>query len=341
MRVLEIQGAYGLDNLKLAERPDPTPGPGQIVVAMKAVSLNYRDWITVSGVYGGSAKLPLVPFSDGAGVVHSVGPGVTRVKAGDRVTSNFFGATWIAGPPMPYKMAGALGGPNDGCAQELMLISADGVTKTPEHMSDMEAATLPCAALTAWRALVVDGALKAGDVVLMQGTGGVSIFALQIAKFMGLTTIITSSSDEKLARCKELGADHVINYKTTPEWGAEARKITGGRGVDLVVEVGGSNTIMESMKAVRLQGHIAVIGIVSGFGGEGMAMLPGMLIGNSARIQGLSVGSREAFEDMNRAMTQHKTKPIVDKVYPWSQTKQAFEDMQAGKHFGKIVVTIG
>ncbi len=340
MKVLEIQGAYGLDNLKIAERPDPTPGPGQIVVAMKAVSLNYRDWITVSGVYGGSAPLPLVPFSDGAGVVDAVGAGVTRVKVGDRVTSNFFGATWIAGPPMPYKMAGALGGPNDGCAQQKMLISAEGVTKFPEHMSFVEAATLPCAALTAWRALLVDGGLKAGDVALMQGTGGVSIFALQIAKLMGLTTIITSSSDEKLERCKALGADHVINYKTTPEWGGEAKKITEGRGVDLVVEVGGSGTLMQSMRAVRQQGHIAIVGIVSGFGGEGLNMLPGMLIGNNARIQGLSVGSREHFEDMNRALTQHKTKPVVETVYPWTKAKEAFEDMQSGKHFGKIALTI-
>jgi NADPH:quinone reductase-like Zn-dependent oxidoreductase len=341
MRVLQIEGAYGLDHLKFAERPDPTPGPGQIVVRMKAVSLNYRDWITVSGVYGGAHKLPLVPFSDGAGVVERIGEGVTRVKPGDRVTSNFFGATWIGGPPMPHKMAGVLGGPNDGCAQELMLISAEGVTKTPEHMSDVEASCLPCAALTAWRALVVDGALKAGDIALMQGTGGVSIFALQMAKFMGLTTIITSSSDEKLARCKALGADHVINYKTTPEWGGEARKLTGGRGVDLVVEVGGAGTLMESMKAVRQQGHIAIVGIVSGFGGEGLNMLPGMLIGNNARIQGLSVGSRENFEDMNRALTQNQSKPIVETVYPWTRAKEAFEDMQAGKHFGKIALTIG
>jgi NADPH:quinone reductase-like Zn-dependent oxidoreductase len=340
MRVLQIEGAFGVENLKFAERPDPTPGAGEIVVRMKAVSLNYRDWITVSGRYGGAYKLPLVPFSDGAGVVERVGAGVTRIKAGDRVTSNFFGATWIAGPPMPHKMAGVLGGPNDGCAQELMLLPADAVTKTPEHMSDVEAACLPCAGLTAWRALVVDGALKAGDVALMQGTGGVSIFALQMAKFMGLTTIITSSSDEKLARCKALGADHGINYKTTPEWGAEARKLTGGRGVDLVVEVGGSNTMLESMKAVRLQGHIAIVGIVSGFG-EQLGALPGMLIGNSARVQGLSVGSRENFEDMNRALIQHKSRPIVETVYPWTKAQEAFADMQAGKHFGKIALTIG
>jgi len=339
MRVLQIEGAFGLDNLKFAERPDPTPGPGEIVVRMKAVSLNYRDLITVSGRYGGSYKLPLAPFSDGAGVVERGGAGVTRVQAGDRVTSNFFGATWISGPPMPHKLAGVLGGPNDGCGQELMLLPADGVTKTPAHMSDVEAACLPCAGLTAWRALVVDGGLKAGDIALMQGTGGVSIFALQMARFMGLTTIITSSSDEKLARCKALGADHVINYKTTPEWGVEARKLTGGRGVDLVVEVGGANTLLESMKAVRLQGHIAIVGIVSGFG-EQLGMLPGMLIGNSARVQGLSVGSRENFEDMNRALSQHKSKPVVDIVRPWSEAKQAFEEMQAGKHFGKIALEI-
>jgi NADPH:quinone reductase-like Zn-dependent oxidoreductase len=337
MRVLELAGSPGIDNLRIAERPNPTPGLGQIVVRMKAVSLNYRDFGTVMG----SRQLPLVPFSDGAGTVEAVGEGVTRVKVGDRVTSNFFADTWIGGEPTPYKMRGALGGPADGCGQELMLISAEGVTKFPEHLSFEEAATLPCAALTAWRALVVNDKLDPGDVALMQGTGGVSIFALQFAHAMGLETIITSSSDEKLAKAKKLGATHTINYKTNPEWGVEARKLTGGRGADVIVEVGGAGTMMQSMTAVRHSGHIAVIGVVAGFddGGFG-ARMAGMLIGNNARIQGISVGSREHLEDMNRCITLHKIKPVVDRVYPMEKAQDAFRDMQGGKHFGKIVVTL-
>ncbi len=336
MRVLEIQGAFGIENLKIAERPDPTPGPGQIVVRMKAVSLNYRDYLTVSALYPGANPLPLVPFSDGAGVVEAVGPGVTRVKVGDRVASNFFAEGWIGGPPSPEKLRAVLGGPNDGCGQELMLISAHGVTKFPEHLSYEEASTLPCAALTAWRALVVDGALKAGDVALMQGTGGVSIFALQFCAAMGVESIITSSSDEKLNRCKTLGATHLINYKTTPNWGSAAKKLTGGRGVDTVVEVGGQATLSESMAAVRFAGHIAIVGIVGGF--DGAPFMPAMLIGNSVRIQGLSVGSREQFEEMNRAISLHKIKPVIDKVFPFEKAQDALNLMKSSGHFGKIVI---
>lgn len=335
MRVLEIQGSYGIENLKLVERPDPTPGPGQVVVRMRAVSLNFRDLLTVTGLYGGAYKLPLSPFSDGCGVIEAVGPGVKSLKVGDRVASLFFSDTWLAGPATPEKLAGALGGPLDGCGQELMLIGEKGVAKVPDHLTDHQVASLPCAALTAWRALFVDGDIKPGDVVALQGTGGVSIFALQFAKAMGCETIITSSSDEKLARAKALGADHVINYKTTPEWGGEVRKITQGRGADVVVEVGGAKTLMESLKAIRQGGHIPIIGVLSG---PAEPLPIPMLIWTGARLQGLAVGSRENFEDMCRAIALHKISPVIDKVFPLDKAQDALVAMRDAQHFGKIVI---
>jgi len=336
MRVLEIQGAYGLENLKIAERPDPVPGPGEVVVRMQAVTLNFRDLLTVAGTYGGGHPLPLAPFSDGAGVVEAVGPGVSTLKVGDRVASLFFSDTWIAGPPTPGRLSGSLGGPRDGCGQELLKISEHGVIKIPDSLSFVEAACLPCAALTAWRALVVDGGVKAGDTVVMQGTGGVSIFALQFARVLGCETIITSSSDEKLSRAVSLGAHATINYAKTPEWSREVRRITGGRGADLVVEVGGAKTLMESLKSVRQQGHIAIIGLLSGIAEP--LPIP-MLIWTNARVQGLSVGSRDNFEDMLRAIALHRIAPVVDKTYHWTQAAEALAMMQSGGHFGKIALT--
>jgi NADPH:quinone reductase-like Zn-dependent oxidoreductase len=338
MRVMEIGEGFGLEHLRLVTRPDPTPGPGQVVVRMRAVTLNFRDLLTVTGMYGGSPKLPLVPFSDGCGVVEAVGPGVSRVAVGDRVSSLFFSDSWIAGPVTQEKLARNLGGALDGCGQELLLISEDGVSLVPAHLSDTQVAALPCAALTAWRALVVDGEVKAGDVVVLQGTGGVSIFALQFAKAMGCEVIITSSSDEKLARCRAMGADHTINYATTPDWGTEVRRLTRGRGADLIVEVGGAKTLMESLKAVRAGGHVAVIGVLSG-PGEAMPMLIPMLIWTNARVQGLSVGSREAFEDMCRSIALHKIEPVIDQIFPWTDARAALEAMRSGSHFGKIALT--
>lgn len=335
MKVLQIQDSYGLDNLRIVERPDPVPGPGQVAVRMKAVSLNFRDLLTVTGLYGGNYSLPLVPFSDGCGVVEAVGPGVTRVAVGDRVTSLFFSDTWIGGPPAPHKLAGALGGPRDGCGQELLLVSAEGVSKVPAHLSDQQAATLPCAALTAWRALVVDALVKAGDTIVLQGTGGVSIFALQFGLALGCEVIITSSSDDKLARARSMGAHHTINYRTHPEWSKEVRRITGGRGADVIVEVGGARTLMESLKCVRQGGHVAIIGVLSG-PGEPMPLLIPTLIWTSARVQGLSVGSREAYEDMCRAISLHRIEPVVDQVFPWTEARSALEAMQGQGHFGKI-----
>jgi NADPH:quinone reductase-like Zn-dependent oxidoreductase len=337
MQVLAIEGAYGLDNLNLVERSDPTPGPGELIVKINAISLNFRDLLMVSGLYGSNHPLPLVPFSDGAGVVSAVGEGVTRFKVGDRVTSLFFSDTWISGPPTPEKLRGSLGGPRDGCGQQLLKISEHGVIATPAHLTDAEAATLPCAALTAWRALAVDGQVQAGDTVVLQGTGGVSIFGLQLAKAMGLETIITSSSDEKLARAKALGADHTINYRSTPDWSAPVRAITQGRGADLILEVGGAKTLMESLKAVRQGGHVAIIGVLSGVAEP--IPIP-MLIWTNARVQGLSVGSRENFEAMSRALRLHAIKPQIGATFPWRDARAALGAMQRGLHFGKIVLTL-
>lgn len=338
MRAMEIQGAFGIDNVKLAERPVPKAGPGEVVVRIKAASLNYRDLITVSGMYGPGQKLPLVPLSDGSGDVVEVGAGVTRVKVGDRVAPSFFQG-WISGGPVAESLGRtALGGAIDGCAQEYMCLSAEGVSIAPKNLSHEEIATLPCAALTAWRALVVEGNLKAGDTVLVQGTGGVSIFALQFAKAAGARVIVTSSSDEKLERARALGADEFINYKTTPDWSKEARKLTGGRGVDHVVEVGGADTFPQSIAAARVGGHVAVIGLLSGIMKD---ISVTAIMGQNLKISGITVGSRAHFEDMVRAIETNDIHPVIDKRYALDELPAALKTMQGASHFGKIVLSIG
>jgi NADPH:quinone reductase-like Zn-dependent oxidoreductase len=334
MRALEAAPPYGLDNLSVVDRADPKPGPGQVTVRMKALSLNYRDLLMVNGMYGRGPgePVPITPFSDGCGVVEAVGEGVTRVKPGDRVASLFFQA-WDSGRPTVEKLTSALGFPVPGAGREIALFSQYGVSKVPEFLTDHEVATLPCAALTAWRGLFEDARLEPGDTVVLQGTGGVSIFGLQFAHAAGYRTIITSSSDEKLKRAKALGADHVINYKTTPEWGRAVREIAPD-GADFIMEVGGGGTIQQSLRAVRIGGHIAIIGVVAGAG----EINPAVLIGNSAKLQGLSVGSREMFEAMCRAIDLHGIRPVVDKVFPWTEARAAFNAMAAGEHFGKIVL---
>jgi len=336
MRALEITAPWGFDRIAIVEREDPKPGPGEVLVRMKAVSLNYRDFLMVNGLYSrGSATADVItPFSDGCGVVEAVGEGVTRVAVGDRVSTLFFQG-WNSGRPTVEKLTTSLGSPIPGAGRELAVFSQEGVSKVPEFLTDHQVATLACAALTAWRGLFVDARLEPGDTVVLQGTGGVSIFGLQFAKAAGYRTVITSSSDEKLARAKALGADHLVNYKTTPEWSKPVKAATGGVGADFIMEVGGAGTIQQSLKAVRIGGHIAIIGVVSG-AGEGLN--PAQLIGNSAKLQGLSVGSREMFEAMCRAIELHKISPVVDKVYPWTQARAAFEAMQGGEHFGKIVL---
>jgi NADPH:quinone reductase-like Zn-dependent oxidoreductase len=333
MRAIELQNRNGIDNLVLAERPVPTPGPGQVLVRMTAASLNYRDYATVTL---GQVHLPLVPCSDGCGHVEAIGAGVRRVRVGDRVAPLFFQG-WLSGAPTPELLGTALGGPIDGTLQEYMVLSEQGVARVPEHLTDREVATLPCAGLTAWRALVVEGHLKAGDTVLVQGTGGVSIFALQFAKAHGAEVIVTSSSDAKLERAKRLGADHLINYATTPEWSKPVHELTGGRGVDHVIEVGGANTLAESLRSVRLGGHVSLIGVLSGYAQE--LSIPEMFRTN-ARIQGVTVGNRDHFEDMCRAIAVNRIHPVVDRGFALPEARDAFRLMEAGGHFGKIVVDL-
>ena len=336
MRALNVSEPWGLDQIKIVELPDPKPGPGEVLIRMRAVSLNYRDLLMVGGIYGrGPATSgPITPFSDGCGVVEAVGDGVTRFKAGDRAATLFFQG-WIAGPPTQEKLSTALGYPIPGAGRELGVFSEQGLSKVPEFLTDDQVACLPCAALTAWRGLFEDARLKPGDTVVLQGTGGVSIFGLQFAHAAGCRTLITSSSDEKLARAKALGADHLVNYRAEPEWAKAVRGATGGVGADLILEVGGGGTIEQSMRAIRIGGHIAIIGVVAG---QGNPFNPAALIGNSAKLQGLSVGSREAFEAMCKAIEQHRIAPVVDKVFPWTDAKAAFEAMRGGEHFGKIVL---
>lgn len=333
MKVWEIQNAYGIENLALVDKPEPVPARGQIVVAMRAASLNYRDLLTVIG-YGGGYPLPLIPFSDGAGEVLATGPGVTRVAVGDRVCPLFF-QSWLSGPVTAESRNRPLGGPLSGVLQQKMLLDADGVAKFPAQLSYAEAATLPCAGLTAWRAISIESSVKPGDTILVQGTGGVSIFALQFAKALGATVIATSSSDEKLVRARKLGADHTINYKETPDWGKAARELTGGRGVDVVIEVGGENTLNQSFDAARVGGTIVVIGVLGGFSSP--VMLP-VVFGKNLHIHGISVGSREQFEDMTSHIDGWHLKPVVDQVFPFTRVPEALRLMQAGGHFGKIAI---
>ena len=336
MRALKVEAPWGLDAIQVVEAPDPSPGPGEVLVRMRAVSLNYRDLLMVGGIYGrGSGQAgAITPFSDGCGVVEATGPGVSRVKVGDRVSTLFF-QNWISGPPTQEKLSSALGFPIPGAGRELAVFSQEGVSKVPDFLSDQQVSTLPCAALTAWRALFEDSRLQPGDTVVLQGTGGVSIFGLQFAHAAGYRTIITSSSDEKLERAKALGADHAINYRQTPEWGRAVRDATDGRGGDFILEVGGGGTIEQSMRAVRIGGHIAVVGVVAG---PGAGFNPASLIGNSAKLQGVSVGSRDMFEAMCEAIALKGIQPVVDKVFPWTEAKAAFTAMQGGEHFGKIVL---
>lgn len=334
MNVYEIQEAFGLENLRCVERPDPEPGPGEVLVRLRAASLNYRDLLMVRGHYNPKQPLPLIPCSDGVGVVEAVGAGVERVREGDRVAT-MFTQTWIGGPPDKAKLRGTLGGPLDGALAERMVLSAEGVSPVPEHLSDTEAATLPCAALTAWSALVTLGDVRAGDTVLALGTGGVSIFVLQFAQMLGARVIITSSSNEKLERAKELGAWQTINYRETPDWGKAARKLTNGKGVDHVVEVGGAGTLEQSLGAVRIGGQVSVIGVLSGVATK-LNVIP--ILMSNLRLQGILVGSREGFEAMSEAISMHEMRPVVDRTFPFKEATAAFEHMASGAHFGKIAI---
>jgi NADPH:quinone reductase-like Zn-dependent oxidoreductase len=335
MKVYEIRDGFGLDSLRQADRPEPKPGRGEVLVKVKAVALNYRDLLVVKGVYNPKMNLPRVPCSDGAGEVVAVGEGVSRVKPGQRVAGLFMPA-WLEGELNDAKAKSALGGSVDGLLAEYAVLSEDAVVAVPPHLSDEEASTLPCAAVTAWNGLVHAGGVRPGESVLVQGTGGVSLFALQFARLAGARVIATSSSDEKLARVKGLGASDGINYRATPEWGETVRHLTAGRGVDHVVEVGGAGTLAQSLRAVRTGGHIALIGVLSGYG----QVNPLPILMKGVRVTGIYVGSRDMFEAMNRAIALNGLRPIIDRVFPFSDAAAAFRHMEAAAHFGKIVIRI-
>ncbi len=335
MKVFEIRDNFGIDNLVLAERPQPLPGHGQILVKVRAVSLNYRDLLVVNGRYNPKLSLPIIPFSDGAGDVVAAGEGVSRVKVGDRVAAIFM-QSWIEGELTESKGRSALGGGIDGMLAEYVILHEDGVVHIPGHLSYEEAATLPCAAVTAWNAVIETG-LKLGENVLVLGTGGVSLFALQFAQLAGANVIVTSSSDEKLMRALQLGARGCINYKKVSDWDQRVRELTGGTGVDLVVEVGGAGTLTQSFKAVRTGGRISLIGVLTGTAGT---INPLPLVMKKIRLEGIYVGSREVFESMNRAISLHRLHPVVDRVFSFEETGQALRHMESGAHFGKICVRI-
>jgi NADPH:quinone reductase-like Zn-dependent oxidoreductase len=336
MKAYELQLTGNLDGLTMVERPQPEAGAGEIVVRVRAVSLNYRDLLVANGSYG-KMTLPLVPVSDGAGEVTAIGPGVTRFKVGDRVAATFF-PDWIGGGVTPERTRTARGaGVTAGMLSEFVCISQEAATSIPEHLSFEEAATLPCAALTAWHALVEQGRVKSGETVVLLGTGGVSLFALQIARLHGAKTIITSSSDEKLTRARMLGADATINYVESPNWEEKVIELNGGRGADHVIEVGGAGTFAKSLKATRPGGHVALIGVLAGLATE---LRVTDILMKSLRVNGIYVGSRDMFEEMNRAFALHHLKPIIDKVFSFAQAKAAYEYLQSGRHFGKIVISI-
>ena len=332
-----VLSALGMENMALVDRAEPGPGPGEVLVRLRAASLNYRDLVITGGGYGSRQRTAdLIPLSDGAGEVVATGEGVTGLAVGDRVVANFF-QDWIAGEPSAEHMRGALGGEVDGVLAEFRVFPAHGLVKTPAHLTDAEAAALPCAGLTAWSAVVEQGETAPGDRLLTQGTGGVSLFALQFAKLAGAEVIATSSSDQKLERLRTLGADHVLNYKAEPEWGKAALALTHGRGIDHVVEVGGAGTLQQSLRAVRTGGRISLIGVLAGARHD---LTLAWVLTRNIRLQGVTVGSREQFERMLRAMTRARLRPVVDRTFPMADFAAAYEHLRSGRHIGKVVIEI-
>jgi NADPH:quinone reductase-like Zn-dependent oxidoreductase len=324
--------AFGIENLQRIQRQQPAPDHGEVVVRVRAVSLNYRDMLIVKGLYNPRMRLPCVPGSDGAGEVVAVGANVTRVRVGDRVCGQFM-PRWISGPLNDAVARPTLGADMDGVLSEYVVFPQESVVAIPSHLSFEEAATLPCAAVTAWNALV-EGGLKAGDSVLVQGTGGVSLFALQFAKLAGAKVLVTSGNDDKLQRAFALGANAGVNYRTTPDWDKWTKAQTNGVGVDHIVEVGGAGTLERSFRAVRTGGHIAVIGILAG----GTQINPMPIIMRALKLRGIFVGSRQMFEDMNRMIEVQQMRPVVDRTFTFEQFPEALRYLESAAHFGKIVI---
>jgi NADPH:quinone reductase-like Zn-dependent oxidoreductase len=333
MRVWQIS-SFGVDSLEFVERPIPEPGPGEVLVKVRAISFNYRDLMMVKGLYNPKLKLPRIPCSDGAGEVIAVGEDVTAWKPGDRVAGIFM-QNWLDGALTAAKAKGALGGDIDGMLAEYVVLKETGLVRVPEHLSFEEAATLPCAAVTAWNALAA-GDLKPGATVLIQGTGGVSIFALQFARLRGARVLGISSSYEKLERAYGLGLDAGLNYRDNPDWDRWALEETGGEGVDLVVEVGGVGTLPRSLRAIRIGGAVAQVGVLS----NPAEPLPiGSILHKQARIQGIYVGSRKDFIEMNKAITLAVLRPAGEN-FRWTQAREALARMEEASHFGKLVLTV-
>lgn len=330
MKVAAVKAPGGLEKIVVEARPDPTPEPGEVLVRVHASSLNYHDYAVVAGIIPSADGR--IPMSDGAGEVAAIGTGVTALKPGDKVMSLFF-PNWVAGGPTRERMGGVPGDHADGFAAELVVAPATAFTRVPAGWSYAEAATLPCAALTAWRGLMAEARIKPGDVVLTQGTGGVSIFALQFAKAAGATVIATSSSDAKLQRLKALGADHLINYKEDAEWGRTAASLTGSRGVDVVVEIGGAGAMGQSLQALCIGGHISLIGVLAGWAGE---VPTAVAMSKNATIKGVTVGSRQDQQDMIEALEANRIRPVIDSSFPLEKIADAFAHQASQKHFGKI-----
>lgn len=338
VRAVELSDGFGLDNLHLAGRRAPVPGWGEVAVRIAAVSLNYRDHLLVAGVYNPRQRLPVVPCSDAAGVVESVGPGVTRWQPGDRVVSLFM-PNWSGGPPDAAALAGTRGGPHgDGVLAEAALFREDALLPVPEGLELAEAATLPCAGVTAWSAVIKHGAARPGTTVVVQGTGGVALFAAQFARAAGARVALMSSSDEKLAKLADIGADVTLNYRTTPEWGKAVRAAFGVEGVDLVIEIGGAETLEQSLRAVRAGGTIALIGVVSGPAPR--LDLP-LAVMREVRLQGVTVGSRQDALAMHAGVASHAIRPVISHRVPLEDCREAFALMAAGGHIGKIVIDVG
>ena len=335
MKVYQVANNWTSDNVAIGARPEPSAGPGQVRLKMLASALNYRDLLVPLRGYGSRMKdLPLIMLSDGVGRVDQVGEGVGDFKLGDRVCPLFF-QSWPDGEPSQVHLARSLGCEIDGTMAEYMVLPAVGIASVPTHLEDCEAATLPTAAVTAWRAIVTEGRVRPGDSVLVQGTGGVSLFALQFAKMLGARVICTSSSNEKLLRARACGADETINYLENPDWGRIARTTAGGEGVDHVVEVGGQGTLPQSLRAVRPGGTISMIGVLAG---SNMDASLGLVVTRYVRLQGITVGSGEDFRAMARAITQHKMHPAVDSVFTFEELPHAMQHLASGKHFGKVCI---
>ena len=336
MRLYRLGKLGSLDALVLKEDEAPRPGPGQVTVRIRACSLNHRDLNIIGGGYTSVALKPnAIPLSDGAGEVIAVGPDVRRWKVGDRVAPIFV-QRWIGGDLLPEYMSSALGGPSDGVLAEQITVSQEGLVRIPAHMSFEQAATLPCAAVTAWNAAMVRGALQPGHTVVTLGTGGVSLFAAQLGLMTGARVIATTGSDAKVERLHALGVRDVINYKTTPGWDARVRELTSGRGADLVIEVGGPGSLARSIGAIRYCGHISAIGNLAGKS----TIDPATLFAKRASMCGIQVGSRDMFEAMNRALEVAKLEPVIDRVFEFEEARAAYEHLASGKHFGKVVIRV-